>query len=752
MENKNSLITGTFNKILWSSTDGSIVIATFKVLTNDGATPVSLNKFNSISITIKNNLFNENNIILNTQNYQVSVSPAIKSKYPNSYVLNSVDLVDDNESYQKSYIVKFLKSAKFKGIGEQRAWAIVDKLGADALKKIANDNGEIDYKEIGINSESWEVAKEYLKSNPTLVEDQILFLKLNLSTSLYEEIIKRFKNFDGFYQKYKDNFYLYYLDSDNYKIKLDDMDKLTDYFNFDKANFKGASHIYKALNDYFFDSGNTRIQRRYIYNEIIRVASIDLLWPRELNKFEEAIDLLIQSNYLIKEDYDGDEFISTKKIYEMEKFIIQRLYKIKNNSGLKKINFEDEKLLHQYQNEAIKSALEDNLVLITGGPGTGKTLITNRIINKLLEIYHEDSVAILTPTGRATININNNQEEAKAVTIHSFLEWDPDNNNFSVNEKSPKAIDCLIIDEFSMVSVDLFNALLKGISSRYLKKIILVGDKNQLPAIGPGYLIHDFIDNNIFKTIELKKVYRQQDNIDIIDDAMAINEGKMPEFAGNNSKFIEVKREDLHVSLINIVKDLVNKGYNKKDIAILSPMYNYETGIDELNNVLSAYFRLIDNQDAYKYRERTFAIDDKVINLVNDSKTKVFNGEIGYISWFTFVNKKDSFEKDISHITVEYDDKSVTYTKSEFLANTYPAYCTSVHKYQGSECKVVITVLFSEAKRLLSKKLIYTAITRAKNYSVILGETETLKTGISNDSDSNRITNIAKLWAKEKEE
>ena len=323
------------------------------------------------------------------------------------------------------------------------------------------------------------------------------------------------------------------------------------------------------------------------------------------------------------------------------------------------------------------------------------------------------------------------------------MQWNIDKNIFEVNEKWPERIKVLIIDEFSMVSVDLFNSLLKGLSQKTLQKIILVGDKNQLPAIGAGYLIKDFIEGNICEVIELTKIYRQADNFEIIKDAIDINNLCMPEFKGKSSRFIECDKNHLIDALIKEIKKLLKQDFTKKDIAILSPIYNYQTGIDNLNEKLSQFWHQIDPTESAYIGKKKFYINDKVINLVNDTSKKVFNGEIGYINRFIYDDKNNLIEVSV---LFEDDSKIVVYSKSDFIQKTMLAYCTSVHKYQGSECLIVLTVLFDEAKMLLSKKLIYTAITRAQKLSIIFGENEALKTGILNDYDSNRQTCIVELW------
>ncbi|TPE57705.1 DUF2075 domain-containing protein [[Mycoplasma] falconis] len=739
---------GNFSTTLWASPNNmETVILSFKVIDNDINNPIVLNKFSNISIILKNNLFLDKKIEFNNKKYEVEVKWNRNSKHKNSYTCIDVFPLGEDDSYKLNYIVKFLKSANFPGIGEAKAKRLVSDLGVDVLAKMLSE--DINPEKYGISEDNWEISIDYLKSNPSIVKDQIYFLKLNLSTSLYKNIVKNFDNYDNFLKEYHEDFYRFYFENIK-EVRLNDIDKIhDDNFKNENQEAKWGAHIYSALIKYCFDSGNTRIASKKVFDSLMEISTTDLLIPRNTEDFYQGCYYLIKNKLLILNFYEDVEYLTPKHVFEIEKSIVDRIRLIKESKPIYKFDYQKKSFFDDKQEEAIYSALNDNLVLITGSPGTGKTLITNEIIRQLQKKYNSDDIVVVTPTGRATININNkNIKDIQAVTIHSFLQWDPDNNRFNINERHPISCECLIIDEFSMVSIDIFDALLKGINKRYLKKIILVGDKDQLPAIGPGYLIRDFIENNIFKTIELDKIYRQADNFDIVVDAISINKGLMPNFEGQQSQFKPTFRDDLKEVLINKIEELLNKGYTKKDIAVLSPIYNYETGIDEINLALSNYYRQKEQAEVVKHRERTFAIGDKVINLVNDPKTKTFNGEIGYISRFTFIDKRNTGEQELSHITVQYEiyDKLVTYTRKDFVENTNMAYCTSVHKYQGSECPIVLTVLFSEAKRLLSKKLIYTAVTRAKHLSVIFGEKNALIDGIQNDDDSKRITNIKLLW------
>ena len=716
-------ICGMFKKVLFDKGDGAFQITSCKIINQlDKMAPIKLNKYGSISI-----LSNDIKIELDKY-YEMNIEYLSKSKYPNSYVL--ID-IKESEFWKLNYIIKFLQSTNFPGIGEAKGRKIVEKYGFDTLNIIANDE-KITAADLGIKQETFEIARTFLRNNPKVVEDQLFFLKLKLSPSFYEKINKNFADLSQFLEKYQNNFYNYYFDEDN--VSLSDLEKLTNHFFKEEHFFKKAIYIYKAIEDYFFNYGHTKVLINEFYSYYFK--NVEKLTPFD---FKEALKYLIRDNRILL--FNNKEYLTTSKIREMEEYIVSRLKKISNFSSDEFEKFNNSKL-HKLQNEAINVALNSNLSLITGSPGTGKTLIINKLIKLLLSKYSSEDVVIVTPTGRATININK-QSEIKASTIHSFLQWNIDKNIFEVNEKWPERIKVLIIDEFSMVSVDLFNSLLKGLSQKTLQKIILVGDKNQLPAIGAGYLIKDFIEGNICEVIELTKIYRQADNFEIIKDAIDINNLCMPEFKGKSSRFIECDKNHLIDALIKEIKKLLKQGFTKKDIAILSPIYNYQTGIDNLNEKLSQFWHQIEPTESAYIGKKKFYINDKVINLVNDTSKKVFNGEIGYINRFIYDDKNNLIEVSV---LFEDDSKIVVYSKSDFIQKTMLAYCTSVHKYQGSECLVVLTVLFDEAKMLLSKKLIYTAITRAQKLSIIFGENEALKTGILNDYDSNRQTCIVELW------
>ncbi|WP_045433407.1 ATP-dependent DNA helicase [Metamycoplasma canadense] len=755
MEQENSIVIGKFKKIIWQSGDLETLIVSFSVIKNDPKNPVFVNSFNTVSVIFRNKSFDKFNFSVSEKKYELSLIKNISKKYKNSYLFDNnypfkeIEVINETEEDKLGYLIRVLKLPIFKNLIDSKISLLVSELKENLFIKILEDKNKI-AKKFEIEENKWNDFLTIVKENILLIQDISNLFKINVSHDFYKQILKNFNSFDEFINEYKDNVYQYYFDAEeDKKVRLQDLDRIAEIYSTESLKFKNSAHLYSLIEEYCFSSGNTRIKRKNLY-EILSVYKYEKSFLKDIESFEKEKNILLEKMLLIELNYDDEIYYSTRDILYMENYVVKKLFYFKKIKTTNTIPFSPSMIFDDDQIKAIKTSLDSNLVLITGNPGTGKTLITAEIIKHLLKKYTPNDIAVLTPTGRATININNKQEEVKAQTIHSILQWDPENNKFYVNEKNTISIECLIIDEFSMVSLDIFYHLLKGISRKSLKKIILVGDKDQLPAIGCGYLINDFIETKIFEPVFLNKIYRQSENFEIVKDALKVNQGILPDFNGEKSRLVECESEDLKDNLLIEIEKLLKKGYDKKDIAILSPIYKYETGIDNLNFFLTNYFREKEKNPIFKYREHTFSLNDKIINLVNDSKLKVFNGEIGYINDIILGKSNSKEETKIANISVDFENgaKTTKYSRSEFLENTKLAYCTSVHKYQGSECKAVIVVLFSEAKKLLSKKLIYTAMTRAKQYSVIIGEKQALLYGIQNDGDSKRITNIDYLWKK----
>ena len=452
-----------------------------------------------------------------------------------------------------------------------------------------------------------------------------------------------------------------------------------------------------------------------------------------------------------------NELINEKKvIINNDKYYLDKMYmaevniakrfsylnnkKTTNNKNTRKIY---EKIIrytgifyNDKQEEAILSAFNKDFMIITGGPGTGKTTIIKAIIKIYEELYKKnvdgigERVTLLAPTGRAAKRMM----EAvgfRASTIHSFLKWNMDTDTFSVNEYNKVKTDVLIIDEASMVDTYLMDSLLKGIY--YDTKIILVGDYHQLPSVGPGEILKDLILSKKFLTIELNVLYRAKENSNILTLADNIRNnvfGKNIMNVSNDLTFIPCNSNSVLDSFIEICEQY--KNYNYNDIAILAPMYKTKNGIDKLNLIAREIINPYVNQNEIMIGDIKYYEKDKVILLVNMPDYGVYNGDIGII---------DTIDNILKEIYIDFDGNIVKFTKKDFY-NFRHGYVMSIHKSQGSEYKIVIVIMLNEYKRMLYKKLLYTAVTRCKERLYLLGEETAIIECIHNDYENTRRTTL----------
>ena len=385
------------------------------------------------------------------------------------------------------------------------------------------------------------------------------------------------------------------------------------------------------------------------------------------------------------------------------------------------------------QKEAIKNSLIKNFLVITGGPGSGKTTIVTSIIelykrvNKLSSDSLLKNLVVLAPTGRASKRLAL-KTHLPASTIHSFLKWNKEQDKFNVNEYNKSDVKFVIVDEASMIDTPLFNSLLKGI--KVDTKIIMVGDYNQLPSVGPGELLKDIIDSKTTSVITLKKLYRQSNDSNIITLAHDINEGEINEELFDNSSDIEFIKTN---SVLESVA-MASKNYIKsplEEFQVLAPMYKGLSGIDAMNNTLREIFN---PKNAHKKEivvgDVTYREGDKVLGLVNMPDEHVFNGDIGVIDE---INKGE--------IVIDYDGNLVKYTPSNFNKFKH-GYAISIHKSQGSEFDTVILPVVKGYGKMLYRKLYYTAVTRSKKKCLIIGDIDALKIASKNNLQDIRKTSI----------
>ncbi len=410
------------------------------------------------------------------------------------------------------------------------------------------------------------------------------------------------------------------------------------------------------------------------------------------------------------------------------------------------------------QFNAIEQALHSKVMILTGGPGTGKTTVIKGIIQayaKLNELsvdpkdYDNDEpfpFVLAAPTGRAAKRMTESTG-LPASTIHRLLGWDG-HQNFDKNQNNQLDGKILIIDEFSMVDIWLANQLFRAIPQDM--QVLIVGDEDQLPSVGPGQVLADLLQSEFVPSVQLTEVYRQKEGSRIIQLAHEIKNNQCNAESLKKDKdfnFIPAGELQIKELVTNIVKKAVDKGIELREVQVLAPMYRTEVGIHKLNEELQKKVNPKSRQKRdLTFKETIFRKGDKVIQLVNQPEDHVFNGDIGEIA---AIFRAEENVDQVEQVVVDYDGKEVVYPKQD-LNNIMHAYCTSIHKSQGSEFSVVILPVVRGFRRMLRKNLLYTAITRSKHSLIICGDEQAFLEGVNTTDTNLRYTALAeKLQAED---
>ena len=408
-----------------------------------------------------------------------------------------------------------------------------------------------------------------------------------------------------------------------------------------------------------------------------------------------------------------------------------------DNDKFNKITYDDIQL------KAIESGVNNNITIITGGPGTGKTTIIKAIVSIIMDSKkaRDTDIALLAPTGRAAKKMMETTN-LPAYTIHKYLGWDKDTNTFATDEYNPNKEKYIIVDEVSMIDTLLMEALLKG-TKRDIH-LILVGDYYQLPSVSEGQILKDLIDSDCLPVISLNKIYRQTEGSYILNLAYDIKSKNISEdlfIKKDDYLFINSDNDNTLSYIKEVVTKAIKKGYSDMDIQVLAPMYKSINGIDSLNIMLQELFNpKAKNKKEIVFKDVVYREYDKVLQLVNDPDNNVYNGDIGYIEEIIVSDGK----KIPNQININYDGNIVEYTPDKFI-NFRHGYAISIHKAQGSEFDTVIMPITSNFKRMLYNKLVYTGVTRAKKSLIIVGEPNSFIYGINNDYVDNRKTTLKDL-------
>ena len=639
-----------------------------------------------------------------------------------------------------SGIEKFLASGAINGIGPAMAKKIVAEFGEKTLEIIAKSPNEL-LKVPGIGKKTAEkISTSYLEQSE-LTEIMVWLENHGISNTYAGKIFAKYGSFaidimeKDIYRLFQDIEGIGFLTADklafNLGIQRDDKRRI----------ISGIDYALMQL----CNNGHCCIPEMALVDKTAKILQVNNQIIFTILK--ERID----NGSLNTEVVGGETLIYPPYLYYAEKKVATRLLQLQqateplseNNLSLFiKVWEKDNQIqLAQKQKEAIKACLHHGVLVLTGGPGTGKTTVIKGILSILKA--QGLKIRLAAPTGRAAKRLSETTGQ-KALTIHRLLEANnlaQDDNlqlGFSKDIDDQLDADVIILDEVSMVDIVLMHHFLNAVPDGC--RIILVGDTDQLPAVGPGSVLKDIIRSQKIPAIRLDEIFRQAQTSMIIQNAHIINAGRLPDLRKQYSDFVFYELNDdtsITQKILDLcTKDLPHEGFDVlKDVQVLSPMHRFLCGVENLNLMLQEQLNPKKNQDELKYSSQTFRVGDKVMHIRNNYQKNVFNGDIGFIQDIN--NEK---------LTVDYFDHIVTYEKNELNELTL-AYASSVHKSQGSEYKVVIIPLSTSHYIMLQRNLLYTAITRAKQKVIIIGSKKALMTAIQSNRTQKRYTLLAERLA-----
>ena len=713
-------IKGKLKKIIFHNNESGYVVALFRVKeTNDVTMKEKVNK--SITVT---GVFTDVNIDISMTLYGSYVN---NERFGMQYAVDSYEV---EVPTTKEAIIEFLASSFIEGCGEKTAKKIVDHFGEKTLDKIKENRDnllEIEGMTAIRAAKIYNSLQNYNKSSEAILKFQNLGFTIEECSRIYNKFKDRIEEVLG------DSFY--------------DLKEIIEFHKLDSIYMNNYGNDTKVRIYACFLEGMQMLSNyngdTYYYREEIS----DIL-NREFNivlaedVFEGVLQELVNNGNVVL----VDRKIYLASYYEKEGNIATILKRIDAKDPDKILNLEEKlkklesRLGIDYntdQEKAIMGALNNNVTIISGGPGTGKTTI----INAITKLYIEDkglgpadimeSIALLAPTGRASKKMATSTS-LPAYTIHRYLKWYKDSNDFFYNEYNKTSHRLIIVDEVSMIDIDLFNALLNGISPGV--KLILVGDTFQLPSVGPGLVLDDLISSDYFNFIPLNQIYRQSDNSYIPYLAKEIKNNDLSEeflTKKDDYTFFQTKSTQIKDAIEQIIKISLEKKIDEHNMQVLAPMYKGENGIDNLNVVLqSIYNPKKKSKNEINYLDVTYREGDKVLQLVNDLDNNVFNGDIGYID--SIMGNK---------VTIDFEGNRVEYEKKN-LKQIKHAYAITIHKSQGSEFEHVIMPISNSYYKMLYNKLIYTGVSRAKKTLTIVGDPYAFARAVGNNYSANRKTSL----------
>lgn len=653
-------------------------------------------------------------------------------------------------------VIQYLSSDLFPGIGKRTAEIIVEKLGLNAIKKIIENPDALEHIP-RLSDDKKETLRDVLKAN--LGMDRIL-IKLG-EWGFGPQVAVRI------YQKYEDKT-IQLLQENPYRLiedisgigfnRADDLGEQLEITGDNPGRIKAA--VLHLLNQMALSDGHVYMEATQLITEAKELLEKSQPIIIDIEAVSAAIIELGKNGKLCGEA----QRLYMPSLYYSEVGIAETLLELISrndeqsafpSSEIRKwIGDAEERFNVVYaepQVKAIETAINSAAMILTGGPGTGKTTVVRGLVDVYAELhglsldmkeYDKDTpfpIVLAAPTGRAAKRLSESTG-LPAQTIHRLLGFtgqeDPD-------EETERNIagKLIIIDEMSMVDTWLAYQLLKALPEDC--QIIFVGDQDQLPPVGPGQVLKDMLDSHVIPTVELGQVYRQANGSSIVEMAHQLKHNMIPtnltEKTGDRS-FIQAHASQIPTVVSQIIQSALKKGFTIYDVQVLAPMYRGDAGIDNLNHMIQELVNPKKNAKTKEmaFGDTTYRIGDKVLQLINQPQSNVFNGDMGEV--IAIFRAKETTDN-VDQLIVSFDGNEVTYSRGD-LSQLTLAYCCSIHKSQGSEFPMVIMPVVRSYYKMLRKNLLYTGLTRAKDFLILCGEPETFVRGVQNIADVSRRTTL----------
>lgn len=652
----------------------------------------------------------------------------------------SADKFEKDMPQTREGIIHYLSSDLFKGIGKKLAQQIVDTLGEDALTQIMNDK-EVLNRVPKLSKDKQEMIYRTVSENQALEKTMIRLNEWGFGPQLAMKIFQFYK--EETLKVIEQSPYQLVMDIQGIGFtKADDLARKLGIAGSHPERLRAA--LVFTLEQACLQNGHTYVEEQALLEvayQILTASGEDVDSSLLVNKLTELSEEKIVVNDQNR-IYMPSLFFSEVKTVQILHRLMQTEDKVKQFEqsevllAIGELEAQFDVTYAEKQREALETAMSHKMMILSGGPGTGKTTVIRGIVNLYAELHglsldYKDyegtdfPVAVAAPTGRASKRLSESTG-LEATTIHRLIGWTRENKPDDILENDISA-KLVIIDEMSMVDTWLMFQLMRAVPNDC--QIIFVGDQDQLPSVGPGQVFRDLIDSGIMPQVELAEVYRQQEGSSIIELAHQIKKNQPFDISAryNDRSFIPCRTEQIPSVINQVVSKAVEKGYDMRDIQVLAPIYKGKAGIKFLNKELQQILNpKEEDKRELEFGDVVYREGDKVLQLVNRPEDNVFNGDIGEVVGI-FMAAENALNKDV--VIVDYDGNEVTYTKQDLTELTH-AYCCSIHKAQGSEFPIVIMPVVKAYYRMLQKNILYTGLTRARQSLVLCGERQAFEDGI----------------------